>query len=208
MIPCQYLSWLDPSLYWTRCWFIVNWSKIHCNLNQNAMICIRECRRCLGISVLKSIALGSICFSDFRWWTFPGCLLFSALESLQHWWCYFGFPILSMRKYIRSRADIFFVIVVIWSILSMSFRLLLYYWENHRVVLYPHPIPFSTDMTTSSNFRVTGPLCRDPGEFPSQRPVTWSLEVFFDLCLNKRLSKQSWGWWFETPPHPLRRHSN
>ena len=29
------------------------------------------------------------------------------------------------------------------------------------------------------------------GEFPSERPVTRSFGVFFDLCLNKRLSKQS-----------------
>ena len=36
------------------------------------------------------------------------------------------------------------------------------------------------------------------GEFPPQRPVTRSFDVFFDLLLNKRLSKQSWGWWFET----------
>ena len=27
--------------------------------------------------------------------------------------------------------------------------------------------------------------------FPSQRPVTWSFDVFFDLRLNKRLNKQS-----------------
>ena len=33
-----------------------------------------------------------------------------------------------------------------------------------------------------------------PGEFPAQRPVTRSFDVFFDLRLNKRLSKQSWGW--------------
>ena len=46
------------------------------------------------------------------------------------------------------------------------------------------------------------------GEFPSQRPVTGNFDVFFDLCLNKRLSKQSWGWWFETPSHPLWRHNN
>ena len=46
------------------------------------------------------------------------------------------------------------------------------------------------------------------GEFPAQKPVTRSLDVFFDLRLNKRLSKQSWGWWFETLPHPLWRHSN
>ena len=36
------------------------------------------------------------------------------------------------------------------------------------------------------------------GESPSQRPVTGSFDVFFDLPLNKRLSKQSWHRWFET----------
>ena len=46
------------------------------------------------------------------------------------------------------------------------------------------------------------------GEFPAQRPVTQSFDVFFDLRLNKRLSKQSWGWWFETPSLSLWRHSN
>ena len=33
------------------------------------------------------------------------------------------------------------------------------------------------------------------GEFPAQRPVTRSFEVFFDLHLVKRLSKHSRGWW-------------
>ena len=47
-----------------------------------------------------------------------------------------------------------------------------------------------------------------PGEFPAQRPVTQSFEVFYDLRLNKRLSKQSWGWWFETLSGPLLRHCN
>ena len=46
------------------------------------------------------------------------------------------------------------------------------------------------------------------GEFPAERPVTGSFEVFFHLCLNKRLSKQWWGWWFETPSCPLWRHCN
>ena len=46
------------------------------------------------------------------------------------------------------------------------------------------------------------------GEFPSQRPVTRSFDVFFDLRLNRRLSKQSWGWWFETPSCSLWRHHN
>ena len=47
-----------------------------------------------------------------------------------------------------------------------------------------------------------------PGEFLAQRPVTRSFDVFFDLRLNQRLSKQSWGWWFETLPCPLCRHCN
>ena len=47
-----------------------------------------------------------------------------------------------------------------------------------------------------------------PGEFPAQRPVTRSFDLFFHLCPNKRLSKQSWGWWFETPSRPLWRHRN
>ena len=33
--------------------------------------------------------------------------------------------------------------------------------------------------------------------FPSQRPVMQSFDVFFDVCLNKQLSKQSRYWWFE-----------
>ena len=58
-------------------------------------------------------------------------------------------------------------------------------------------------MTSSNenNFSVTGPLCGEftgPGEFPVQRPVTRSFGVFFDLRPNKRLSKQPWGWRFET----------
>ena len=46
------------------------------------------------------------------------------------------------------------------------------------------------------------------GEFPGQRPVTRSFDVFFELRLNKRLSKQSRGWWFETLSRPLWRHCN
>ena len=45
-----------------------------------------------------------------------------------------------------------------------------------------------------------------PGKFPTQRPVTRSFDVYFDLRPNKRLSKQWWGWWFETQSCPLWRH--
>ena len=46
------------------------------------------------------------------------------------------------------------------------------------------------------------------GEFPAQRPVTRSFDVFLGLRLSKRLSKQSWGWWFETLSRPSWRHCN
>ena len=47
-----------------------------------------------------------------------------------------------------------------------------------------------------------------PGEIPAQRPVTRSFDVFFDLHLNKWLSKQSQGWWFETQSCSIWRHGN
>ena len=46
------------------------------------------------------------------------------------------------------------------------------------------------------------------GEFPAQRPLTRSFDVFFDLHLYQRLSKKRWGWWFETPSRQLWRHCN
>ena len=60
-----------------------------------------------------------------------------------------------------------------------------------------YTIVLEHNMMTSSNgsiFRVTS-LCagNSPviGEFPSQRPAMRCFDVFFDLCLNKRLSKHS-----------------
>ena len=74
-----------------------------------------------------------------------------------------------------------------------------------------YPISTSAYMMTSSNgniFRATGHLCGEFTGSPTQRPVTRSFDVNFDLRPNKRLSKQSWGWWFETPSRPFWRHRN
>ena len=55
-------------------------------------------------------------------------------------------------------------------------------------------------MMTSSNGNIYALLaiCAGnspvPGEFTAQRPMTRSFDVFFDLRLNKRLSKQWWCW--------------
>ena len=101
---------------------------------------------------------------------------------------------------------------------STFFRSLGIYWMwNHDLITSAGinaKLEEIISMMTSSNgniFRVTGPLCGEftgLGEFPTQRPVTSSFDVFFDLRLNKRLSKQPWGWRFETPSWPLWRHCN
>ena len=72
--------------------------------------------------------------------------------------------------------------------------------KRHPYLTLTGQVWFSYPMMTSSNgdiFRVTGPLCGE-FEFPAQRPVTRSFDVFFDLRLIKRLSKHSRGWWFKT----------
>ena len=63
-------------------------------------------------------------------------------------------------------------------------------------------------MKTSSNvniLRVTGHLCTD---FTSYRWIPRTKASDADFRLNKRLSKQSRDWWFETPSRPLWRHRN
>ena len=46
------------------------------------------------------------------------------------------------------------------------------------------------------------------GGFPSQKPVTRSFDVFFDLRRSKLLIKHSRRRWFETPSRSLWRHPN
>ena len=79
------------------------------------------------------------------------------------------------------------------SILSVSWR---YTWWRHQME------------TFSALLAICAGNSPVPGEFPTQRPVTRGFDVFFDLRLNKRLGKQSWGWLFETLSCPLWRHHN
>ena len=74
---------------------------------------------------------------------------------------------------------------------------------------------FPHDDVTSLNgniFRVTGHLCGEftgPRWIPHTKASDTELWFFsFDLRLNKRLSKQSWGCWLETLSRPLWRHRN
>ena len=77
--------------------------------------------------------------------------------------------------------------------------------QSYLIGFIATQLPHNKFMMTSSNgniFRVTGSLCEEfTGHrwITTQRQVTRSFDVFSYLRLNKRLSKQPWGWWFETP---------
>ena len=79
--------------------------------------------------------------------------------------------------------------------------------EDRPAILSVH-----NDVIKWKHFPRYWPICEGnppvSGGFPSQRPVTRSFDVFFDLCLNKTLSRQSRRRWFETPSHSLWRHYN
>ena len=86
-----------------------------------------------------------------------------------------------------------------WS----SVKMLLNYYSDCLVTWWRHQMEifFALLAICARNSLVSG-------EFPAQRPVTRSFDVFFDLRLNKRLSKQSRCRWFETPSRSLWSHRN
>ena len=79
---------------------------------------------------------------------------------------------------------------------TVLFTFGIYAWWRHQIETFSALLAIC-----AGNSPVTG-------EFPARRPVTRSFDVFFDLRPNKQLSKQWWGWWFETPSCPLWRHCN
>ena len=86
------------------------------------------------------------------------------------------------KSILPGTAIVAFVICFIWQIL----------WWRHKMETFYALLALCT-----GNSQVTG-------ELPSQRPVTRSFDVFFNL----RLNKQSGRRWFETPSHSLWRHCN
>ena len=77
--------------------------------------------------------------------------------------------------------------------------------------LWIHPI-FTWRRHQMETFSALLALCAGnspvTGEFPSQRPVTQSFEIFFDVRLNKRMIKKSIRRWIETKLRSLCRYCN
>ena len=98
---------------------------------------------------------------------------------------------------------------ITYPFLALPFRFDLEekYWHGSCVVIWL----FDDDVIKWKTFSALLVLCEGnpPGTcgFPSQRPVTRSFDIFCDMRLNKRFSKQSTRW-FGTPSHSLWRHCN
>ena len=100
------------------------------------------------------------------------------------------------------------------TIASSCFLLRYTFRASSHLFVNGHYLILSISMMTSSNgniFRVTGHLC---AEFtglrwiPRTKASDAELWCFLWSVPDKRLSKQSWGWWFETQSGSLWRHSN
>ena len=85
---------------------------------------------------------------------------------------------------------------------SLFFSVVSLVWDNHTNA------PFSPNSTGTwwvikwKRFPRYWPFVRGIHRSPVNSPHTKAsdaeFDVSFDLHLNKRLNKQSWGWWFET----------
>ena len=74
---------------------------------------------------------------------------------------------------------------------------------NQMIQLGLYQVPLSWWRHQMETFSALLAICAGNSpvtdEFRAQRHVTPSFDVFFELRLNKRFRKQTWGWWFETP---------
>ena len=82
---------------------------------------------------------------------------------------------------------------------DLTMRRLIRYWNSALVVI-----------SIIGTFSALLALCVGNSPVTGEFQLTKASDfyVFLDLCLNKRLSKQSLGWWFVTPSCSLWRHCN
>ena len=105
----------------------------------------------------------------------------------------------SITKLLRSTNDISVLTGIArwqWSLLAPLVAIKTHPWWRHQMETFSALLAICARNSPVSD------------EFPAKRPVTRSFDVFFDLRLDKRSSKHSWGGWFETLLCPLWRHRN
>ena len=93
-----------------------------------------------------------------------------------------------------------------WVLLDYIYRSLLQYrWKRgndmyKQLDILTHYISWWRHQMES--FPRYWPIVRGLHRSPHKGQWHWAL-IFFYLRLNGRLSKKSWGWWFETPIAPI-----
>ena len=153
-----------------------------------------------GVQMSLSAIINSLWTSNAIWLHKSG--LTAPSPYLNHYWLIIGGASVAFTKeQFRRKCSRYQFIEWVWKIhLQTYFHISM---DQRGNPWWRHQMETFSDLLAicAGNSPVTG-------EFPAQRPVTRSFGVFFDLRLNKRLSKHSWGWWFDTHSPPLWRHSN
>ena len=158
-----------------------------------------------GRTCFKGYLMGPPLEGFSLWFRNQLCLPWNC-DICENYWCkraffYEGHHFLIISKFWKPLgSSVWYRYITVWleTVVSRTTKAehrSQFAWWRHQMETFPRYWPF-----------VRG-IHRLP-DFPAQRPVTRSFDVSFDLRLNKRLRKQSWGWWFETPSRSLWRRRN
>ena len=155
---------------------------------------------CIYVNVYKLISI-------ILYWS-----LFPKVKSIifQHWFRYWIGADQATSRFLNQWWQVYWRIYA--SLILHELKALCSISVISNGVHWSHFVVWKVSHENPSNgniFRVTGHCAGNSpvtGDFPAQRPMMRSFDVFFDLRLNKRLSKQSRVWWFETPSRLLWRH--
>ena len=99
------------------------------------------------------------------------------------------------------------ILKVTWRYMALIAKIVRFWSRLVSMNIYFHVVSFlNDDVIKWKHFPRYWLFVRVIHRLHAQSSITLSFDVFFDLLLNKRLSKQSWCWWFETPWHSFWRH--
>ena len=137
-----------------------------------------------------------ICCNDFN-------MVMRSYAGLEYVWMLIKYgtqlkpPLIASRETVSVDVMNFYHVSV--KLMTYRSKIITTWWRGNAFIIHDDVVKmeiFSASLAISAG---NSPV---PGEFPP-KALTRNVDVFFDLRLNKRLSKQSWDWWFETPPRPL-----
>ena len=121
-----------------------------------------------------------------------------------------------LRRY-RAHYDVSVMVSLVFSVcpckyiyIKLATSLMTHHWSSYIITFLwnTNALVLATLCHQMETLSALLALCEGNPPVISQRPVTRSFVVFFDLRLNKRLSKQSRRQWFGTPSRSLWRPCN